>query len=117
MQITEDFKKEIAPFIWVEHEASASVCLDVGEYLQEVFRTRAEEGFEGIGYDWQSLAKVFLHEKLPDFVEKVKFDSEAGMFCAYSEDTGALQEFVLGFKNACENKDVILDLFSRAELD
>lgn len=117
MGITEKFKNEIAPFFWVEHEGSASVCLNANEYLQEIFDTRADEGFEGSGYDWESLAKVFLHEKLPSLIEKVDFDSEAGMFCMYSKNTEALQEFIRHFKNACEDKTFILDLFSRAELD
>ena len=114
---TNEFTDEIAPFFWVDHEDSSSVCLNVGEYLQEVFDTRSEEGFEGSGYDWESLAKVFLEEKMPDLIGKVKFDPESSMFCAYSENAAALREFVAGFKNACEDKALILDLFSRAELD
>ena len=56
MKITKEFEKESAPFFWVEHEESASVFLNVGEYLQEIFDTREDEGFEGSGYDWRSLA-------------------------------------------------------------
>ena len=51
MKITKEFEKEIAPFFWVEHEESASVFLNVGEYLQEIFDTREDEGFEGSGYE------------------------------------------------------------------
>ena len=39
------------------------------------------------------------------------------MFCAYSENKNALKDFILRFKDACENEKLILDLFSRAELD
>ena len=117
MKIAESFEKEISPFFWVENEESASVCLNAGKYLQEVFDTRAEEGFEGNGYDWGSLAQVFLDEKCPDMQEKIDFDPEAGMFCAYAEDKEALANFILQFKKACEDKPLILDLFSRAELD
>lgn len=52
-----EFEKRIEPFFWVEHDTSYSVCLTVGEYLQEVFDTREDEGFEGNGYDWASLDK------------------------------------------------------------
>ena len=114
---TNEFQAEIVPFLWVDHEDSASVCLNVGEYIQDVFDTRADEGFEGSGYDWESLAQVFLKEKMPELIEKVNFDSEASMFCAYSEDKTALKDFIVGFKTACENKALITDLFSRAELD
>lgn len=113
-----DFEKNIAPFFWVEHDDSYSVCLsDVGNYQQEIFDSRADEGFEGGGYDWQSLAIVFLTEKMPQLEDVINFDSESSLFCAYSSDKEALQQFIIGFKNACEDKTLIMDLFSRAELD
>jgi len=117
MEITEQFKKQIAPFSWVELEESASVCLNVGEYLQEIFDTRADEGFDGNGYDWGSLAQVFLDEQCSDLQEKIGFDPEASMFCVYSKDKDALADFILRFKKACEDRSLISDLFSRAELD
>ena len=41
------------------------------------------------------------------------------MFCAYTrkEDAPALQEFIIAFKKALDDKPLILDIFSRAELD
>lgn len=114
MEITEQFEKEIAPFTWSEYKETASVCLDAGMYLQEVFD---EVGFEGSGYDWESLAKVFLDEKCPELISEINFDSEAGMFCVYSKNMKALQKFILSFKNACMDRTLILDLFSRAEPD
>ena len=112
-----NFKEKIKPFSWVEYDTGFSLLLTVGEYKNEVFESRADEGFEGGGYDWQSLAQVFINEKMPALVGYVKFDSESSMFCAYSEDADYLKEFALGFKSACEDSDLINDLFSRAELD
>lgn len=110
-----DFKEKIKPFFWVEHDAGkVSLCLDVGSYKAEVFDTRAGEGFEGGGYDWESLALVFLNERLPELKECIDFDSEAGMFCAYSSNKTALEKFAIGFKDACENDALIQDLFSQA---
>ena len=117
MEITENFERTIAPFFWVDHDESASVCLNVGEYLQDVFDGRADDGFEGNGYDWASLAQVFLDEKCSHLLGKVDLDPEGSMFCAYSEDAEALVEFILKFKEACEDRELIADLFSRAELD
>lgn len=117
MKMTEMFEKEITPFFWVEHTDTASLCLNVGEYLQEVFDSRLDEGFEGNGYDWTSLAQVFLDEKCPSLHAKISFDSEGDMFCAYAKDKEALADFAFQFKKACEDKALILDLFSRAELD
>ena len=112
-----NLKEAINPFFWVEHSNSSSVCLDVGAYKQEIFDTRADEGFEGSGYDWASLADVFIKEKRADLVDIIRFDPEGGMFCAYSSDTEKLKDFILSFKKACEDEAVIKDLFSRAELD
>ncbi|WP_316633146.1 immunity 51 family protein [uncultured Flavobacterium sp.] len=112
-----DFETIINPFFWTEHENSVSVCLYVGEYKTEIFQTREDEGFEGNGYDWASLAHVFLAEQKPELIDIVRFDPEGSMFCAYSSDMVALKSFIIGFKEACENKKLILDLFSRTELD
>ena len=114
---TNNFEQSIKPFFWVEHEKSVSVCLNVGEYKTEIFQAREEEGFEGNGYDWGSLAKVFLEEQKPELIEVVKFDPEADMFCVYSSNTDALKTFIIAFKETCENETLIQDLFSRAELD
>ncbi len=107
----------INPFFLVEHDNSVSVCLDAGSFKPEIFETRADEGFEGNGYDWASLAKVFLEEQYADLKDAIKFDPEAGMFCAYASDPEILKTFIIAFKEACENKVLIQDLFSRAELD
>lgn len=111
------FKESIEPFFWVEHGSSVSVCLNVGEYKTEIFQVREDEGFEGNGYDWGSLAQIFLEEQKPELINIVKFDPEGSMFCAYSSDSDALKSFIASFKQACENETLIQDLFSRAELD
>lgn len=112
-----NFAAAIEPFFWVEHESTISVCLTVGEYKTEIFQSREDEGFEGNGYDWESLVRVFIDEQAPELSESIDFDSEGSMFCAYSSDKEALKKFILQFKEACENKKLIMDLFSHAELD
>jgi len=111
-----NFKEAINPFKWIEDDGQFTVCLDVGEYCDDLFKIRESEGFIGNGYDWESLALVFLEDKMPKLEDELEFDSEAGMFCVYSENKKALEKFILGFKEACEDKEVIKDLFSRAEL-
>lgn len=112
----EKFKEKIAPFFISEYEGTYSLCLDTGFYLAELFETRADEGFLGNGYDWESLAQVFLDEIYDGDTDDFEFDSEAGMFCVYSEDEASLADFALAFKNTCEDEALISDLFSRAEL-
>lgn len=87
------------------------------------FSIPQSRGHENIKYNfsngiyWGSLAQVFLDERCLELQEKIDFAPEADMFCAYSEDKAALADFILRFKKACEDKSLILDLFSRAELD
>jgi len=109
--------KEIVPFRIVSYETGNSLLLDAGSYKNELFEIRQDEGFEGNGYDWASLAKVFLEEKKPELTDVIGFDPEGSMFCAYCDDLDALFEFALAFHSACEDEDLIVDLFSKAELD
>ena len=110
------FEDQIAPFSWIDHEdGSASVTLySSDKYKKKLFRTRRREGFVGSGYDWESLAQTFLHEKAPELQQTIEFDPEHLMFCAYSSDLDALRRFVLLFKETCENKELIAAIFSRA---
>ena len=119
----ENINEKIAPFnLLVYDEGPQNVrgsliyYLD-GEYRQEVFDTREEEGFEGNGYDWASLALVFLEEKMPELSDAIDFDPEGSMFCACSSKVDALSRFAQGFKEFCDDIEAMKDLFSRAELD
>ncbi|PJI26554.1 immunity 51 family protein [Prevotella intermedia] len=114
---TEHFKNMIAPFFGVDHKDMFSVCLNTGEYKHELFETREEEGFEGNGYDWCSLVKVFLKEYMPELKEDIQHDPEAGMYCAYSSDADVLRAFIIKFREVCDNETLIYDLFSRAEIE
>ncbi len=113
-----EIAEKVKPFQLIEHDSgNTSMILNVGMYKHDIFDMRADEGFEGNGYDWASLAAVFLAEKMPQLAGVVHFDPEADMFCAYSNNRAALQCFALAFKDTCEDDAVIRDLFSRAELD
>ncbi|WP_198087665.1 immunity 51 family protein [Variovorax sp. E3] len=107
----------IKPFRVVYGDKSTSVVLNAGDYRTNIFAERAEDGFEGNGYDWGSLATVFLEEKMPQLKNIVRLDPEGDMFCAYSGDRQALESFALAFHAMCEDEAQMRDLFSRAELD
>ncbi|WP_138752103.1 Imm51 family immunity protein [Paenibacillus sinopodophylli] len=110
--------QKLSPFKLVTHDSgNISLILSVGSYKREVFASRSEEGFEGNGYDWASLAAVFLEEQQPELAEVIRFDPEADMFVAYTNHKEAMLSFASAFKEACENDVLIHDLFSRAELD
>ena len=112
-----NFEEIIKPFIWIQHETYYSVILNIDGYKQDIFDLRADEGFEGGGYDWASLATVFIQELHPELENIVQFDPEGSLFSAFSNDEKALQTFIIKFKEALDNDNLIKDLFSRAELD
>ena len=119
----EEFNKQLEPFkLMVFDEGTEDVWATLvlwlnEEYKQNVFDTRQEEGFVGNGYDWNSLATVFLEEKMPELMEVLSFDSEAGLFAIGSEDVEAVKKFAIGFKALCDDESEMTDLFSRAILD
>ncbi|WP_340003339.1 Imm51 family immunity protein [Paenibacillus sp. FSL K6-0276] len=113
-----EVEEKINPFGLVAHNnGSISMILGVGKYKHEIFQTRAEEGCEGNGYDWGSLAAVFLEEKMPHLVDIIRFDPEADTFCIYTDNKEAILSFAIAFKEACEDDSLMKDLFSRAVLD
>lgn len=109
--------KKLAPFILSEGASGMSLLLDAGSYKNEVFKELSKEGSIGNGYEWASLAKIFLSEKLPNLIAEIQFDPEADMFCAYSPNKQALEEFAVAFHAMCEDEGKMRGFFSRAEID
>jgi Immunity protein 51 len=74
------------------------------------------QGRLGGGYDWASVARVILVERLPDLVDVIKFDSEAGMFAAYAPPA-AIVRLGAEMLRAYKDDGILRDFLSRAELD
>ncbi len=114
---SEKFQRKIEPFKFSSTEDQYTLFLEAGSgYLTDLFESRSDEGFVGNGYDWESLAEIFLAEIYEGEDDSFEFDSEADTFVVYSEDGESLADFALAFKEACEDEGLIADLFSRAEL-
>ena len=119
----EELNKQLQPFNFMVFDEGTqdvwpSLVLWLNEdYKQNVFDTRKEEGFIGNGYDWNSLAIVFLEEKMPELVDILSFDSDEGLFSIGSEEVEAVKRFALGFKAMCDDGTEMTDLISRALLD
>ena len=106
-----EINSKITPFLWV-NAGRVSVIFNTGdEFRESIFETSDREGS---GYDWEALAKVFIIERAPELKGKIKYDSEAGMFCALGSKK-ALKEFAYAFRDFCEDKTAMMDLLSRAE--
>jgi hypothetical protein len=48
-------------------------------------------GHEGGGYGWEAIAKLVV-EDLAGLAERLSFDPESSMFCAYGTDKPALEQ-------------------------
>ncbi len=112
-----DIAQQIKPFTLVHGDNSTSLILGACEFQQAVFDERAADGFQGSGYDWASVAQVFLDEEAPELRADIQFDPEADMFCVYASKPQAIEAFALAFHAACSDPAHLRDLLSRAELD
>ncbi|WP_121967105.1 Imm51 family immunity protein [Myroides sp. N17-2] len=97
--------------------AGDSVILTNLSYKKDFFDLHSDKGFLGNGYDWQSLAKTYIHKFKPQLSTKLNFDSEADMFSIISKEDGVLEEFIIGFKQACEDNLLFNSLFIEAKIN
>jgi hypothetical protein len=90
MSVSSDADPAIAPFKLVEtRPGSHSLLLTTFEPADEVFE-RYE--LEGGGYAWEAVARHVVEHDASDLDDRVGFDPEASMFCAYGEDREALYQ-------------------------
>ncbi|AMK75173.1 MULTISPECIES: Imm51 family immunity protein [Methylomonas] len=107
-----------APFILLDSEEYRSLLLSDQHMVEKfhLFEERADEGWNGNGYDWNSIAQVIVAEQLSDLQDELDFDPEAGMFSAQGSRF-ALERLGKAMSLAFHNEEVLRDLLSRAELD
>ncbi len=63
-------------------------------YLEEVDATMGvfeASGKYGNGHSWDGVARSAVREDARELVDKIEFDSEGSMFCAYARDEAALR--------------------------
>lgn len=66
------------------------------------------------GYFWEGVAQLLLEDH-PLVMERVDFDPEAGMFCAYGEDRGALEALGELMAAVATDEVRVRELLARAE--
>ena len=110
-------KETYHPFILIDEDFRSLILSDTHMVAKEaIFRERADEGWEGNGYDWTSVARVLVDEALPHLRDDVSFDPEAGMLSAQGSLEG-LNELAAGMQAVYNDDARLRDLLSRAELD
>jgi hypothetical protein len=110
-------KVTYSPFILWRGEARSSLILVDRDMLarSHVFEERSE-GWLGNGYDWTSIARVVVEERLPDLKGDLNFDPEGGMFVA-TGPIEALRRLGAEMKKVFDDEASIRDVLGRAELD
>src|SRR5258706_1901748 len=110
-------KSTYAPFVLLTGEYQSLILSDDDmEARFNIFEEKADEGWQGNGYDWTSIAKVVVDEKMPDLKDEFDFEPEAGMFSA-SGSLEALKRLGEEMKKVFDHEDSLRDFLSRAELD
>lgn len=108
-----DFK----PFIFCPSSNGIDASLILTDFEKSyIFEERADEGWEGNGYDWASIIDVLIQERMTEFKDKIKFDPEGSMFSAYGKtlDIKAFGEKLLPLYN---DDNILRDALKRAILD
>lgn len=81
---------DLTPFTLIETSPGKfSLLLQEFEPASEVFEAA---GSEGGGYAWEAVARHLVENDATNLQERLAFDPEASMFCAYGDDRAALAE-------------------------
>lgn len=116
--LTDAFETTIRPFRFSEHNGSYSALLYAGQLYNAVFEEYYErKGIEGGGYSWDALAALYIKEQMPRHEAVLEHDSEAGMFCLYSNSEQAIYEFLKGFSEYIRDEGKFRDLMDRADFE
>jgi hypothetical protein len=67
------------------------------------------------GYFWEGVARVLVSTKAPALEGRFSYDPEAGMFCAYGQDRGALEELKALMAGAANDPDRMRKLIAQAK--
>jgi hypothetical protein len=90
-----------------------SLLLDAG--TTDVDDLIEQLGHEPNGYFWEGVAQFLVNTEVPELEGRFSYDPEGGMFCAYGEDRGALEELADRMGAVAEEGDRMRQLIASAE--
>jgi hypothetical protein len=105
-----------APFILMDDEYQTLFLTDTHMVSHFHVFEEHQQGWLGNGYDWTSVARVVVRERLGHLQSVLDYDPEAGMFSA-NGPRSALEELGKEMLAVYNDKEQLHDLLSRAELD
>ncbi|MEH2223704.1 Imm51 family immunity protein [Nostoc sp.] len=83
--------EKFEPCTLVEHENNFSLVKSITGVFKEKAEIFEQMGFCGNGYDWNEIVKELIRTKAPEISSEIHYDSEAMMFCVYSDNLAALK--------------------------
>jgi hypothetical protein len=105
---------EISPLKIVEGEdGEYSLILETGDNAAD--DTIVELGHEPNGPFWDGVATLLIRDELAELEDEIEFDSEAGMFCAISEDLDGLEQLGALMAKIATSDSEVRDVVRRAE--
>ena len=94
------FDKQLEPFKIIKHSDSLfSIILNEKDIDKSIFKYK----FTGNGYDFENLFRSYVENKLPKLSNELRYDSEAGMFSAFSDSEKPLEKIAYCFNNDLKN--------------
>lgn len=99
------FRNYIKPFEIMKIDDKYSLTLDQEHFDKDIFKSRYNDNIAGTGYDYESLFRTFIDSKLPHLSREFYFDSEAGMFCAYSDNIKSIEELAFELSQEKQNNN------------
>jgi hypothetical protein len=109
-------KVTYSPFILWSEEARSTLILSDRDMVARTHIFEERSGWLGNGYDWTSIARVVVEERLPDLRDDLIFDPEGGMFVAIGS-IEAVKRLAEEMKKVFDDEASIRDILGRAELD
>ncbi|MCD0447623.1 immunity 51 family protein [Actinocorallia sp. API 0066] len=105
-----------APFVFFEYDHKpGTYCLMLSDdCMAEVGPVFKECDRESDGPGWNGVARSAIESRSPDISPLVTFESEPGMFAAYSEDPFALQTLATYLQEAFQTPPILRALINTA---
>ncbi len=98
------FGDEVHVTFYIDHETPLYIAKEIGRIAPDI---------EMNGYNWDVLLTCYLEDEMPDVLEYMETDPEAGLYTAYWEDTPENREragmLCRLIEDLLESEDPLLD--------
>lgn len=105
----------VKPFGINMHSSNYSIFLSEKDFKNHL--TKEADNFISCGYCWEKVFKTFAEKELPEIKDQIEYDSEAGMFCAYSSNLKAMNLFSQKLSDIYANEKELKNIIENTDFD